>query len=103
MRISAISEILNRELKKVEGAKKADNSPSAKAVPVDKTELSIKGKRLNETQAQIEIIASKLDSEPDIRPEKISEAREKIKSGYYDSPEFVDKLASKLMEDLNIK
>ncbi len=103
MRISAISEILNRELKKVEGAKKTDNASPAKAVPLDKTELSVKGKRLNETKAQIEVIASKLESEPDIRLEKIAEAREKIKSGYYDSPEFVDKLASKLMEDLNIK
>jgi hypothetical protein len=104
MRISAISEILNREVKKVDGAaKKAENSSQSKAAPIDKTELSIKGRRLNETKTQIEIIASKLSNEPDIRPEKISEAREKIKSGFYDSPEFMDKLASKLMEDLNIK
>jgi hypothetical protein len=103
MRISAISEIFNREIKKAEGAKKSDNTPQSKAVPVDKTEFSAKGQRLNETKAQIDVIATKLAGEPDIRPEKITEAREKIKSGYYDSPEFMDKLASKMMEDLNLK
>jgi hypothetical protein len=103
MRISAISEILNREIKKVEGAKKAETSSQSKSIPVDKTELSAKGQRLSETKAQIDIISSKLAAEPDIRPEKISEAREKIKSGYYDSPEFLDKLANKLLEDFNLQ
>jgi anti-sigma28 factor (negative regulator of flagellin synthesis) len=103
MRISAISEILNPEIKKIEGAKKAENSAHSKAVPVDKTELSVKGKRLNETKAQIEVIASKLSNEPEIRPEKIAEAREKINNGFYDSAEFIDKLANKLLEDFNIK
>jgi hypothetical protein len=103
MRISAISEILNTELKKVEGAKKAESSTNAKAIPVDKTELSAKGQRLNETKAQIDVIASKLAAEPDVRPEKISEAREKIKSGFYDSEDFLDKLTDKLMQEFNLK
>ena len=103
MRISAISEILNTEIKKVAGAKKAENSSQSKAVPVDKTELSVKGKRLNETKAQIDVIASKLANEPEIRPEKVAEAREKINNGFYDSEEFIDKLASKLIQDFNIQ
>ena len=103
MRISAISEILNTELKKVEGAKKAENSGPAKAVAIDKTELSAKGQRLNETKSQIDVIVSKLNAEPDVRTDKVNEVKEKIKSGFYDSEEFMDKLATRLMEDLNLK
>lgn len=103
MRIGAISEILNSEIKRVEGAKKTEHSSSSKAIPLDKTELSIKGKRLNETKAEIEVISSKLANEPEIRPEKIAEAREKIKNGFYDSEEFIDTLADKLLKDFNIK
>jgi hypothetical protein len=103
MRISALSEILNTEVKKVEGAKKAESTTHAKAVPLDKTELSAKGQRLNETKAQIDVIAAKLAAEPDVRPEKINEAREKIKSGFYDSEDFIDKLANRLLEEFNLK
>jgi anti-sigma28 factor (negative regulator of flagellin synthesis) len=103
MRISALSEILNTELKKVESAKKAESSTHAKSVPIDKTELSSKGQRLNETKAQIDVIASKIAAEPDVRAEKITEAREKIRSGYYDSEDFLDKLTDKLMQEFKLK
>ncbi len=103
MRIGAISEILNSEAKKVEASKKTESSSQSKAVPLDKTELSAKGKRLNETKAQMEVIATKLANEPDIRQEKIVEVQEKIKNGFYDSEEFADKLANKLLKDFNIQ
>ena len=103
MRISAISEVLNSEIKKNESAKKTENASQSKTIQVDKTELSIKGKRLNETKAHIDVVSSKIANEPDIRPEKVTEVREKINSGYYDSEEFIDKLANKLLKDFNIK
>jgi hypothetical protein len=103
MRISALSEILNSELKKAEGVKKTEITPQSRTVPIDQTDFSIKGKRLNDTKAQIEVITSKLASEPDIRPEKIAEAKEKIKNGFYDSEDFLEKLTNKLLNEFNIK
>ena len=103
MRISAIHELLNTEAKKVEGAKKAESSSKSKVFPSDKTEFSSKAQRLNETKAQIDIISSKLANAPDIRTEKVAEVKEKIKNGFYNSEDFVNKLADKLLEDFNIK
>jgi anti-sigma28 factor (negative regulator of flagellin synthesis) len=102
MRISAISEILNSELKKVEGAKKAESNLQ-KAAPVDKAELSAKGQQLSETKGRIDAIAQTIAAEPDIRPDKISEAREKIKNGFYNSEDFLDKLTDKLLANFNLK
>ncbi|HEX7511285.1 MAG TPA: flagellar biosynthesis anti-sigma factor FlgM [Chitinivibrionales bacterium] len=103
MRISAIHELLNTEAKKVEGAKKAESSSKGKSFPVDKTEFSSKAQRLNDTKAQIDSISSKIAAEPDIRTEKVAEVKEKIKNGYYETADFVDKLADKLLNDFNIK
>jgi hypothetical protein len=77
MRISAIHELLSTEAKKVEGAKKTESTSQSKTFPLDKTEFSSKVQRLNETKAQIDIVSSKLASEPDIRPEKVAEVKEK--------------------------
>jgi anti-sigma28 factor (negative regulator of flagellin synthesis) len=58
---------------------------------------------LNDTKAQIDIVNSKIASEPDIRPEKIAEVQEKIQNGFYNSDDFVDKLATKLLDEFGIK
>lgn len=103
MRISAIHELLNTETKKIESAKKTDSASKAKSFPADKTEFSSKAQRLNETKTQIETIASKISAEPDVRLDKVAEVKEKIKSGYYETDDFNDKLADKLLTDFNIK
>jgi flagellar biosynthesis anti-sigma factor FlgM len=102
MRISAMTEILSTETKKVDNTRKSDSVSKSKAFPSDKTELSSDSQKLSETNAQIDSISTQLASEPDIRSDKVDEVKEKIKNGYYDSSEFVDKLADKLMQDLNI-
>jgi hypothetical protein len=46
---------------------------------------------------------SRMDALPDIRPEKEAEAKEKVASGYFDSPEFMDRLADRLMKEFGFK
>ena len=104
MRINAITQPLQSELRKVENAKKNDKMPSTgKTVPVDRSENSAGAQRLSSTKASIDVIASALATQGDVRIEKISEVQEKIKNGYYDSPEFLDKLAVKLLAEFGIK
>ena len=103
MRITALTELLNTETKKIDGAKKTDSASKSKTVSADSTEFSSKAQRLNDTKAQIDVINSKIASEPDIRPEKIAEVQEKIQNGYYNSDDFVDKLATKLLDEFGIK
>jgi anti-sigma28 factor (negative regulator of flagellin synthesis) len=103
MRISALRELLNPEFKKVDSAKKTEPAkPKAGASP-DRTDLSQSGQRLSETKAQVDIIAAQLNNQPEIRPEKVAEAKQKIIDGFYDTPEFVDKLADKLAQEFGVK
>ena len=104
MRINAITQSIQSELRKVENAKKAEkNHNFSKAVPVDHSEFSDNAKRLSTTKASIDTISATLSSQSDIRTDKISEVQEKIKNGYYNSPEFIDQLAEKLLSEFGIK
>ncbi len=103
MRISAIRDLLSPEFKKVENAKKAEPAKSKSPASADRTDLSSSGQRLSETKAQVSLIATQLSSQPDVRTEKINEARQKIQDGYYNTPEFVDKLADKLAQEFGAK
>jgi len=104
MRISAVSQTIQAELRKVEQAKKADKAfNSSKTVATDRSHISDSARQLNATKSSIDAIAASLSTQADIRTDKISEVQEKIKNGYYDSPEFIDKLAEKLLAEFGIK
>jgi flagellar biosynthesis anti-sigma factor FlgM len=102
MRIESIANAMTSEIKKVESAKKTENGQKARAVTTDSSEFSAKAQRLSETQANAEIILNQIANQPEIRQEKVNEVRQKIANGYYDTPEFMDKLADKLMVDLGV-
>lgn len=104
MRINAITQMIQSELKKIDNAKKGSvNSSESQKKSEDKTEISEVAKKLSSENTSIESITATVNSHPEIRIEKIEEIREKILSGYYDSPEFLDKLATKLLEEFGIK
>lgn len=104
MRIHAVSQSIQSEFRKVESAKKTDKSHnSAKLPPVDKSDISDGAQRLSTTKSSIETISASLSAQPEVRTEKISEVQEKIKNGFYNSPEFIDQLAVKLLSEFGIK
>lgn len=102
MRISAVTQSYQSEVRKVEGARKTDKTDKNRAVRVDNPEISSKAHRLSETRAQVETIAAQVEIQPDVRMDKVSEVREKLEQGFYNSPEFLDKLTDKLMLDFGI-
>jgi flagellar biosynthesis anti-sigma factor FlgM len=103
MRINAITQPLSAELRKVESAKKAEkDSKSSRTVAADRSEFSAHATRLSETKAQFETIAASVAAQPDIRPERVAEVKQKIDQGYYNSSEFIDKLAEKLLVEFGI-
>lgn len=104
MRISAVTQSMQSELRKVDSIKRGEKPvKSSKAMPVDKSEFSQSAQSANATKAAIEVIATSISSQSDIRTDKIQEVREKIKNGFYESPEFIDKLAEKLLAEFGIK
>jgi anti-sigma28 factor (negative regulator of flagellin synthesis) len=103
MRILPVSQKITSELRKVESAKKNEQASSKRmARATDRSEFSPGAKRLSETKANAEIVSAQLENQPDIRTEKVEEARQKVKSGYYDSPQFLDKLVDKLIVDFGL-
>jgi anti-sigma28 factor (negative regulator of flagellin synthesis) len=104
MRINAITQPLSAELRKIEAARKVDkDARTAKASTPDRSEFSANAQRLSETKAQFETIATAITGQPDVRTEKIAEVKEKIESGYYNSEEFIDKLADRLLVEFGAK
>jgi negative regulator of flagellin synthesis FlgM len=102
MRIGSIIQSLNTEnVKKLEQSKK-DVEKTSKTARNDSSIISKDAKRLSETTSDISIVKARASHEPDVRIEKVQEVREKIKSGYYNSSEFADKLAEKIIKDFNI-
>ena len=105
MRITTITESLNAELRKIEGARKIEKAAKgAKApLPADRSEFSSNAQRLSETKAHFETISASVAAQPDVRPEKVAEVKHKIEQGYYNSEEFIDKLADKLLAEFGMK
>ncbi|MBN1128024.1 MAG: flagellar biosynthesis anti-sigma factor FlgM [Chitinispirillaceae bacterium] len=104
MRINTVTQSLSAELRKIEAARKTEKEiKNAKASSPDRSEFSADAQRLSDTKAQSETIAAAIIGQPDIRAEKVAEVKNKIEQGYYDSEEFIDKLASKLLIEFGMK
>jgi flagellar biosynthesis anti-sigma factor FlgM len=104
MRINAVTQPLSAELRKIESARKAEKGNKGQKAPAaDRSDFSANAQRLSETKAQFETIAASVAAQPDIRPEKVAEVKGKIERGYYDSEEFIDKLADRLLAEFGIK
>jgi anti-sigma28 factor (negative regulator of flagellin synthesis) len=99
-----ISETITTEVKKVEQARKTESTQKARALSADRSEFSAGAReRLSETQANVDVVKAQISSQPDIRTDRVEEVRKKIESGYYNSPEFLDKLTNKVLTDLGFK
>ena len=81
MRIGPISGKIASEINKVESAKKVDKERLKAPVKPDSTTFSSNAQRLNETRANIEIVSTQVNAEPEIREELIDKSiqeKEKI-------------------------
>jgi hypothetical protein len=66
------------------------------APPADTMEISDAAHRLVDLRQAVETGRKAMDALPDIREDKVEEARKRLAQGYYNSPEVVDKIAGKL-------
>jgi flagellar biosynthesis anti-sigma factor FlgM len=96
MKIDRISQIFGMDLQKVSGSGKGPEKTD-KPSKADSVSLSKKAKELSSSST--ESVARHVDALPDIRAEKVQEAKEKIASGYFNTPEFDEELASRLMKE----
>ena len=99
MRIDHVSQPYRAEFaKQIDAAKrKTESSATAKG---DSVKFSQDGKLLSETRSAVEVTKVAVQNAPQVRPEKVAEVKERISTGYYNSPEFAERLADKLISDI---
>ena len=96
MKIDRISQIFGMDLQKVSGSGKGPEK-TEKPSRADSVSLSKKAKELSSSST--ETLSKVIDAQPDVRADKVQSAKEKIASGYFNTPEFDEELATRLMKD----
>ncbi len=90
--------------------KSTDNADKAKGtqdgihkgtVPADTAEISDTAHQLMDLRATVDIGRVAIANEPEVREEKIAQARQRLEEGYYNSQMVTDKVAGILGNVLN--
>ncbi|ERP32057.1 flagellar biosynthesis anti-sigma factor FlgM [Chitinivibrio alkaliphilus] len=106
MRLESINNMVSAEFRKIHSTsdkkKTAGPQSPSRTGRTDTASLSASAAKTHGTEAQAQLLSARLDAEPDIRDERISDVQEKIESGYYNSSNFADTLADKLIGDFGL-
>jgi flagellar biosynthesis anti-sigma factor FlgM len=100
MRIDGVSGITGPEPQKPTASKPTEKASRSRGS--DSVSLSRRGQDLSRA-SEVETVRGHLDALPDVRADKVEEAKAKVESGYFNSPEFTDKLADKLLKDFGLQ
>ncbi|MFH0919055.1 MAG: flagellar biosynthesis anti-sigma factor FlgM [Fibrobacterota bacterium] len=102
MRIQSIVSQFNVDaVKKIDQGRKAASASKAPRA-TDSSSISSDAQRLSATASDINTVKTQAAAQPEIRAERVQEVKERIKSGYYNSEQFIDSLAEKIMKDFGI-
>jgi anti-sigma28 factor (negative regulator of flagellin synthesis) len=102
MEINKITPALQNELRKIDGgSRRADEGSQAAARgAVDRSDLSVDGKKQRELNGEMRIVSSMIEAQPDVRADKVAAARMRMSMGFYNTDSFAEMLASKLATNL---
>jgi anti-sigma28 factor (negative regulator of flagellin synthesis) len=98
------SQTMQGELRKVDGSPRRAKSeqPAAKekggAEHSDRSDLSTDGKGRRDVQSEVKALSSMVKAQPDVRPERVAEAKLRVSNGYYNTESFAETLASKMID-----
>jgi flagellar biosynthesis anti-sigma factor FlgM len=100
MKIEGLGGILGPEPQKPAGPKPSEKS--SRTSRSDSVSFSRQAQDLSKS-SEVETARSHIEALPDIRADKVEEAKAKVQSGYYNSAEFHDTLADKLLKDFGLQ
>ncbi|MDR3013446.1 MAG: flagellar biosynthesis anti-sigma factor FlgM [Chitinispirillales bacterium] len=103
MLINKVTQAMQSELRRVDPSRRPERGGTVAAsntAVTDSSELSANGRKQREIRGDIQIISSMVKAQPDVRVDKMAEARAKIASGFYNTEDFAGKLAAKLANTL---
>ncbi len=88
------------KLRRTAGVKDASKTDSSeKSRSKDSVAISDTGRKMSQN-LEGSAVSARAEALPDVRNERINEVKDKIASGFYNSPEFMDKLADRLINDM---
>lgn len=97
MRIELNNQI-SSEINKNKNIKKSSETASAKPLArVDSSTISSNAKQMSEASINTSALESRIAAAEETRAAKIHEVKQRIEEGYYNTPEFNDKLAEKMV------
>jgi len=98
------SQTMQGELRKVDGSPrraKSEEQPAAKksgADRSDRSDLSADGRRQRDVKGEMRVLAPMVKGLPDVRTERVEEAKARVSSGYYNTESFAETLAAKIID-----
>ena len=96
------SQTMQGELRKLDGSRRAKSEqPAAKGSGTghsDRSDLSADGQKRRDVQGEVKVLSSMVTGQPDVRPERVAEAKMRVSSGYYNTESFAETLASKMID-----
>jgi len=99
------SQTMQGELRKVDGSRRAKSEqPAAKeggaerSGQTDRSDLSTDGRGRRDVQSEVKALSSMVKAQPDVRMEKVEEAKVRVSNGYYNTEAFAEALASKIID-----
>jgi anti-sigma28 factor (negative regulator of flagellin synthesis) len=99
MLISNVSKAMHGEMRKAEPARRVKSEQAAAdGARADSSELSADGKRNRDVTGEVQIISSMVKAQPDVRTERVAEAKAKVSNGYYNTGAFAEQLAAKMID-----
>ncbi len=100
MKIEGLGGIVGPEPQKPTGPKSSEKT--SRSSRSDSVSLSRKAQDLSKS-SEVEAARSHIEALPDVRADRVEEAKAKVESGYYNSAEFHDTLADKLLKDFGLQ
>ena len=103
MQLGVLQSVITSDYRKYDGSvsKREGTKSDAVAKKSDKASLSSEARSVGALSADIRVLSARVAAEPDIRVDKVEQVREKIENGFYNSEEFAEQLAERLIKDMN--
>lgn len=90
----------NKDQDKAEKSSSANSSERSSTVPSDRAEISDTAHQLMDLRAAVDVGRASLENVPEVREDRVAEAKKRVEQGYYNSQVVQDKLAGTLAKVL---
>lgn len=102
MRLDNLNNIVSSEFRKLEKSDQRSKDAPADRLSVLKKDSATISKKAETLPPEAKSLGARVAVEPDVRTTRIEDVEERIKSGYYDSSDFTEKLAEQLIKDFGL-